>query len=253
MQSSSSLLKLPGQLNLGTILPGQYGEILLPLRAPAVAFLTLELSRRAISSGFFLVREGSNDCKTNMSVVVKPATTLNIIVASYPEDVSKSASYTGELVVREESGLNHNIKLHYRVELPRILCKKLLENPMTGERMVRIIINKAVTSEGRIMLHNQEDYPLQLQPGLLMGSSQTSSDSPFLMKISSGVLQVEPKEQFMVFVSLATNIRFKQSFTGIKKCVLRNVLTLKSESSLLWCLPLEILVIFVKQPEMKEA
>lgn len=38
----------------------------------------------------------------------------------------------------------------------------------------------------------------------------------------------------------------------MKRCVLRNVLTLKTNSVLIWCLPIEILVIFVKQPEMKE-
>lgn len=81
---SKSLLKLPSQLNLGTILPGQYGEMSLPLKSSSVAFLTLELSKRAISSGYFLLREGTNDCKNEMSVVLKPSTTVNIIVASYP-------------------------------------------------------------------------------------------------------------------------------------------------------------------------
>jgi hypothetical protein len=39
--------------------------------------------------------------------------------------------------------------------LPRILCKKILENVNTKEKMIRIIINKAVTNEGRVMLTNQ--------------------------------------------------------------------------------------------------
>ena len=60
---SKSLLKLPNQLNLGTILPGQYGEIVLPLKSSAVAFLNLSLSSRAIKAGFFLLKEGTNDCK----------------------------------------------------------------------------------------------------------------------------------------------------------------------------------------------
>ena len=38
----------------------------------------------------------------------------------------------------------------------------------------------------------------------------------------------------------------------MKKCVMRNVLALKTNSTVFWCLPLEIIVIFVKQPEMKE-
>jgi len=60
---SKSLLKLPSLLNLGAVLPGQYGEIVLPLKSVTVAFLNLELSKKAISSGFFLLKEGTNDCK----------------------------------------------------------------------------------------------------------------------------------------------------------------------------------------------
>jgi hypothetical protein len=82
---SKSLLKLPSQLNLGNILPGQYGEIMLPLKSSAIAFIELELSSKAVNSGFFLLKEGSNECKNSLKVVVKPGTTTNVIVASYPE------------------------------------------------------------------------------------------------------------------------------------------------------------------------
>lgn len=124
----------------------------------------------------------------------------------------------------------------------------MLESTATKERMIRIIINKAVTNEGRVMLTNQEDYALELQPGLLLNHTIADKDNPFIVKVNSSVLQVEPREQFIVFLSLTTNIGFKQEFKGMKKCVLRNVLTLKTNSTLIWCLPIEILVIFVKQP-----
>jgi hypothetical protein len=248
---SKSILKLPNQLNLGTILPGQYGEISLPLKSSSVAFLTLELSKRAVSCGFFLLREGTNDCKNEMSVVVKQGVPTNIIVASYPEEVSRSTTHHGELYVSEEGNV-HTIRLLYKIELPRILCRKLLENTASKERLIRIIVNKAVTNEGRVMLTNQEDYALELQPGLLVNHTIADRENPFLLKVNSGVLQVEAKEQFIVFLSLTTNIGFKQEFKGMKKCVLRNVLTLKTNSTLVWCLPIEVLVIFVKQPEMKE-
>jgi hypothetical protein len=127
----------------------------------------------------------------------------------------------------------------------------MLENVATKERFIRIIINKAVTNEGRIMLTNQETYGLQLQPGLLMSSSIADKDTPFLLKVNGSTIEVEEKEQFIVYLTLSTNIGFKQEFKGMKKCVLRNVLTLKTNSTLFWCLPMEILVIFVKQPEMK--
>ena len=61
--SSKSILKLPSQLNLGSILPGQYGELILPLKSSTVTFLNLTLSPKAISSGFFLLKEGTNQCK----------------------------------------------------------------------------------------------------------------------------------------------------------------------------------------------
>jgi hypothetical protein len=57
---SKSLLKLPSQLNLGIILPGQYGEIMLPMKSSTIAFVELELNSKAINSGFFLLKEGTN-------------------------------------------------------------------------------------------------------------------------------------------------------------------------------------------------
>lgn len=82
---SKSLLKLPNQLNLGSILPGNYGEIILPLKTSAVAFIKVELSPKAVNAGFFLLKEGSNDCKNEFNLVMKAGQTINIIVASYPE------------------------------------------------------------------------------------------------------------------------------------------------------------------------
>lgn len=82
--NSKSLLKLPNQLNLGTILPGQYGEIVLPLNTSAVAFLKLGLSVKAVNAGFFLLKEGTNDCKNELNLVMKAGQRINIIVASYP-------------------------------------------------------------------------------------------------------------------------------------------------------------------------
>lgn len=114
--------------------------------------------------------------------------------------------------------------------------------------MIRIIINKAVTNEGRIMLTNQEDYRLELQPDLLMNNTISDKDNPFLMKVNKSIIEVEPKEQFIVFLNISTNIGFKQDFKGMKKCILRNVLILKTSSTVFWCLPVEIIVIFVKQP-----
>ena len=68
--------------------------------------------------------------------------------------------------------------------------------------MIRIIINKAVTNEGRIMLTNQEDYPLHLQPDLMLKSTIADKDAPFLMKVNKNVIEVDGKEQFTVFLSL---------------------------------------------------
>ena len=98
------------------------------------------------------------------------------------------------------------------------------------------------------MLTNQENYSLRIQPDLLMKNTISDKTSPFLMKVNKAILDVEGKEQFTIFVSLTTNIGFKQEFKGMKKCVLRNVLILRANSTVFWCLPLELIVIFVKQP-----
>ncbi len=64
----------------------------------------------------------------------------------------------------------------------------MLESISTKERMIRIIINKAVTNEGRIMLTNQEDYRLELQPDLLLNNTIADKDTPFLMKVNKSIL-----------------------------------------------------------------
>ena len=45
--------------------------------------------------------------------------------------------------------------------------------------MIRIIINKAVTNEGSIMLTNLEEYGLELKVGLLASNSINDKDNPF--------------------------------------------------------------------------
>lgn len=64
----------------------------------------------------------------------------------------------------------------------------MLENISTKERMIKIIINKAVTNEGRIMLTNQEDYRLELQPDLLLTNTIADKDTPFLMSVNKSIL-----------------------------------------------------------------
>ncbi len=60
------------------------------------------------------------------------------------------------------------------------------------------------------MLTNQQDYALQLQPSLLVNHTIADKENPFIVKVNSSVIQVEPKEQFIIFLSLSTNIGFKQ-------------------------------------------
>lgn len=104
--------------------------------------------------------------------------------------------------------------------------------------MIRIIINKAVTNEGRIMLTNMEEYGLELKVGLLARNTINDKDNPFLLKIGNPSINVQPREQFTIFITLTTNIGFKNEFKGMKKCVLRNVIAIKTNSILLWCLPI---------------
>lgn len=48
----------------------------------------------------------------------------------------------------------HKIKLIYHVEVPKITCKKMLEHTSTETKLLKVIINKAVTSDVRITLFN---------------------------------------------------------------------------------------------------
>ena len=109
-------------------------------------------------------------------------------------------------------------------------------------------MNKAITNETHIMLVNKEKYALNLEPGLLEKSTIANKEVPFLMNLTKKSIEVNAEEQFIVTISISTNICFKGDFKGLKKVVLRNVLTLKTNSILLWCVPIEIIVVFVKQP-----
>lgn len=249
--NKSGGLKLPNLLNLGTILPGQYGESVLTLNFPDAAFLSLNLTPKAIANGFFLLKEGSTDCLESFNVVLKPNKTMQILIGSYPNEVPQSASFAGELIVSENTN-THKIRLVYQVEVPRISCKKMLEHAQSGTKMIKLIINKAVTSDVRIALTNMEDYSLNVEAGLLNKSSIADKDNPFILTPHKGNIAVEAHQQFFVFLNLKTNIGFKHDFRGLKRVVFRNVLTLKTHSVLIWCLPIEIIVIFVKQPEFKE-
>ena len=40
------------------------------------------------------------------------------------------------------------------------------------------------------MLTNQEEYKLELEPGLLMNNTIADKDSPFIMKVNKSVLEV---------------------------------------------------------------
>lgn len=48
------------------------------------------------------------------------------------------------------------------------------------------------------------------------------------MKLHSNTITAEPKQNFMVFLNLQTNIGFGCDHKGLKKVILRNVLTLKT-------------------------
>ena len=67
-----------------------------------------------------------------------------------------------------------------------------------------------------------------------------------------GSITAEGREQFVLSINFQTNIGFKSEYRGFRKVVVRNVLLLKTNSILLWSLPIEIIVVFVKQPEFKE-
>lgn len=58
------------------------------------------------------------------------------------------------------------------------------------------------------------------------------------MKVHGGRVKAESKQQFFVFLNIQTNIGYKNDPKGLKKVVCKNVLTLKTNSSVIWCLPM---------------
>jgi hypothetical protein len=87
-----------------------------------------------------------------------------------------------------------------------------------------------------------------LEVGLLVQSSIANKENPFILKPQVTTVKAEPKQQFFVFISLQTNIGYKNDHKGLKRIVLRNVLTLRVNSAMVWCLPIEIIAVFAKQP-----
>ena len=73
---------------------------------------------------------------------------------------------------------------------------------------MKLIVNKAVTNDVRVALFNEEKYPLTLQPGLLQKTSITDRTSPYVLKPHSGNVQAEPKQPFMIFLNIQTNIGY---------------------------------------------
>lgn len=47
----------------------------------------------------------------------------------------------------------------------------MLEDTSNNMKMVRLVVNKAVTSDVRVPLFNSEEYPLELTAGLLVKST----------------------------------------------------------------------------------
>jgi len=142
------------------------------------------------------------------------------------------------------------VLFYYRLLVPQVLNPKLLKS-LTGEcDLMRITINKLVTSEGRINLVNSSELPLRFELEVF-NEKPFDSRPPFILKVPETPVQAAAGELFTFFVQLATNIAYKGEHRNFKKVTLRKLLLLKSESTMVYCLPLEVIVVFVKQPEIK--
>ena len=73
---------------------------------------------------------------------------------------------------------------------------------------------------------------------LLYPTGIENKDNPYILKVRTPSIVAKEKESFIVFVSLETNIGYKKEFKGIKRCVFRNVLCLKTASQLFYTVPL---------------
>lgn len=81
--------------------------------------------------------------------------------------------------------------------------------------------------------------------------SFNDKESPFNLEVNNKEINVDGGQQFHVTIAVSTNICFKNDFKGLKKVELRNVLLLRTNSILLWCVPFELIIVFVKQPQFK--
>lgn len=77
-----------------------------------------------------------------------------------------------------------------------------------------------------------------LSAGLLVKSSIADKQNPFVLKTSANQIKAQGKQPFFVFLTLNTNIGYKNDPKGLKKIIFRNVLTLTTNSVMIWCLPI---------------
>lgn len=77
------------------------------------------------------------------------------------------------------------------------------------------------------------------------------SKSPYLVRIPTESVFAAPDQLFTFNVQLSTNIAYKGSMKNFKKVTLRKLILLKSKN-IIYCLPLEIVVVYVKQLEFKD-
>ena len=84
---------------------------------------------------------------------------------------------------------------------------------------------------------NMEKYPMEFEVEVV-GKQFIDKDCPFNISTSNDVITAAAEKPFMFTVSVSTNIFFKGSMNGLKKVVIRKLLLLKTNSSIIYTIPL---------------
>ena len=183
-------------------------------------------------------------------MILKPKSTERFVIHIFAPNMDKSTELKGVMKIGKGKE-TFTVDMYARIEIPRVFCPKFLHNQREGLNLIRITINKLVTNEGRINMVNLEKYPMEFEVEVL-GKGMVDKDCPYNLAASPDVITALAEKPFMFSVSISTNIFFKGSMSNLKKVILRKLLLLKTNSSIIYTIPLEIIVVFVKQPEIKE-
>ena len=95
----------------------------------------------------------NSEQKVAINLIVKAKSVEKFVIHIFAQNVAESTEIKGQikLMIGKES---YTVMMVVKIEVPRIFCPKFLHSQPEGLNILRIIINKLATNEGRITLMN---------------------------------------------------------------------------------------------------